>query len=242
MPAGLDKVTGAGEASGPVLPGLEEPGGDSRQWAPAGATPVALADSKQAAAIVLNRRLTGGYNADGRPGDDGVTLVIEPRDAGGRFLAAPAEVTVVAIDPALQGPAGRIARWEFAATETAALVRNSANNPGIHLQMLWPNQPPKHNELHLFVRYTTSDGRRLEADVPIRVDLPGERSAGRWMPSEPPPPVPQTTRQAEPWRPARDRTSADSSPLRTATRPAPPTSGTADPPKPQRPVWSPNRQ
>lgn len=238
--ASMDKVTS--EAAGPVLPGLGEPVEVSKQWSPAGVPPVALVDSQQAAAIVLNRRMSGGYNAGGRSGDDGVTLVVEPRDAQGRFVAAPAEVTVVAIDPAVQGPEGRIARWEFTPQETAALMRGSATDSGIHMQMLWPNQPPKHNDLHLFVRYTTSDGRRLEAEAPIRVALPGDRTAGRWTPSEPPPPVPQNSRLTEPWRPARETAPADSPPLRTATRPWPHKSEPADSPRPQRPVWSPNRE
>jgi hypothetical protein len=55
----------------------------------------------QVAKIVLNRRLTGGYNADRRLGDEGVIVVVEPRDHRDRLVKRPGEVSVAIIDPAL---------------------------------------------------------------------------------------------------------------------------------------------
>ena len=39
--------------------------------------------------IVLNSRLSGGYNFDGKPGDDGLLLVIEPQNMAGQYLPLP---------------------------------------------------------------------------------------------------------------------------------------------------------
>ena len=91
-------------------------------------------------------------------------------------------MSVVVLDPALrdeEGKAACVARWDFTAAETAAMFRRSGANRAIHLTMTWPGDPPKHGKLHLFVRYVTADGRKLEADQPIEVALPGEKSA-RW--------------------------------------------------------------
>ena len=44
--------------------------------------------------------------------------------------------------------------------------------------MAWPDGPPKHHQLHVFVRYVTADGRKLQTDRPINV-APREPPA-RW--------------------------------------------------------------
>ncbi len=177
------------------------------------------ADSSKVELITLHERLCGGYNADGRDGDEGIRLVLEPRNAHGRILAAPADVAVVVLDPALPGEAARVARWDFPADEIARRFRNG----GVLLEALWP-APPQHSDLHLFVRYTTRDGRCIETDRSIRVALPGETSR-RWAPAEPrpvsatklaTPPGPGPSLQAEQpvgpataacpaWSPYRDR-------------------------------------
>ena len=61
------------------------------------------ADSGQVSRLVVNRPLTGGCDTDGRPGDDGIRLSIEPRNGRGQVVAAPAELVVVVLDPALPG-------------------------------------------------------------------------------------------------------------------------------------------
>ena len=38
------------------------------------------------------------------------------------------------------------------------------------MELTWPGDPPKHRALEVFVRYTTDDGRELEARRPIHID------------------------------------------------------------------------
>ncbi|MCE5302912.1 MAG: hypothetical protein LLF97_07365 [Planctomycetaceae bacterium] len=142
-------------------------------------------DSRLVAAIALDRQLTGGVGDDDRQGDHGILVVVEPRDRAGRAVDAPADVSVAVLDPALPGEEARVARWDFTAAETAALFRRSGERCAIHLTMAWPGDPPKHDRLQLFVRYETADGRKLQADVPIEVALPGGRTA-RWSPGDRP--------------------------------------------------------
>jgi hypothetical protein len=195
--------------------------------APAGAWRTG-AGNAQVAAITLNAMFTGGYNADGQPGDEGVTAAIEPRDAQGRLLPAAAPVSVVVIDPAQQGEAARVARWDFSTEQVAAMAQTTRLSEGIHLALTWPDKPPAHGQLHLFVRYTTSDGRKLQAERQIEVDLPG-RQARRWtQATSDEPPAPSDSAMVP----------AASSPARVATRPAP---AEPSPPKRRRPTWSPNR-
>jgi hypothetical protein len=143
----------------------------------------AKGDSKHVGQIVLNRMLSGGLSEDNKPGDSGVLVVLEPRDAKGRRLEAPGDVSVVLLDPAKSGDEARFARWDFPASETARLFRGNGVARGMYIECPWPDGPPEHNRMHLFVRYTTSDGRKLQVDEPIEISLPGER-ASRWTPSE----------------------------------------------------------
>jgi hypothetical protein len=143
----------------------------------ASAQPLAPAgDSRRVDSITLNRALTGSILGDDRTGDQGLLVVIEPRDADGRTVDAPAEINVVVLDPALRGDACRVARWDFTAAETVGLFRRSSSGQAIHLAVAWPANRPIHRKLHLFVRYVTADGREVERDQPIEVVLPGDQA------------------------------------------------------------------
>ena len=185
-------------------------------------------DSRQVASITLNRSLTGSIVADDRSSDQGLLVVIEPRDRTGRSVDAPAEVNVVVLDPALKDPKGqasRVARWDFTAAEAAAMFRRSGSSQAIHLTTAWPGNPPVHSKLHLFVRYVTADGRKLEADQPIEVVLPGD-PASRWTAG--------TIRT--------ERSTDGEAPAARASDPSPSTAARSDELKSQRPVWSPDRR
>jgi hypothetical protein len=183
-------------------------------------------DSRRVATISINRSLTGGIGSEDRPGDQGLLVVIEPRDRSGRAVDAPAEVNVVVLDEALQDAAARFARWDFTAAETAAMFRRNGANRAMHLTMAWPGDPPAHSKLHLFVRYVTADGRKLETDQMIEVALPGDKTT-QWKPNqrpaESPPPAASPAANASP-----------SATPHTATR--------SNESKPRRPVWSPERR
>lgn len=194
-------------------------------------------DSRRVDSIQLDRMLTGGISTGDRSGDQGLLVVVEPRDQTGRLIDAPAEVSVAVLDPAFQGDAARVGRWDFTPAETASLFRRTGTGGAMHLAMAWPQEPPKHNKLHVFVRYTTADGRRIETNQPIEIALPGDEPA-RWTTAEPSRiddsiPDRNPAPRAWPRDEVRDRRDADS-PTYMATR----TSET----KPERPAWSPERR
>jgi hypothetical protein len=136
-------------------------------------------DANQVDRIVLNRQLTGGKNFDDIKGDDGIMIVVEPQDASGQYLSAAAPVAVVVLDPYKSGKAAYVARWNFDTVDTAGLLRKSALGRGIYLNLPWPNQPPEHSQLKLYVRYLTPDGRKLGAQKDITVDVPVQVSDRR---------------------------------------------------------------
>ena len=194
-------------------------------------------DSRRVAGIVLNRTLTGGIGDENRPGDQGLLVVVEPRDRAGRLVDAPAEMSVVVIDPLQEGNAARVARWDFTAAEVASMFRRTNSGGAIHLTTAWPGEPPAHNKLRLFVRYVTADGRKLQADVPIEVALPGDKTA-RWNPAE------AASRDEQPrnHREALESRRPDDTPVANAPPPAPRAAARPDDSQSRRPVWSPERR
>jgi hypothetical protein len=123
--------------------------------------------------ITLNRKLTGGHNIDGHPGDEGVLVVVEPLNAAGDLVEVPGQVSIVVLDPAIEGDASRIARWDFTSQDAAGHLKRTPLGDGLHFDLRWPHSPPTHRVLNLYVRYTTADGRRLQVEKQIEVDPPG---------------------------------------------------------------------
>jgi hypothetical protein len=250
----------SGPLPGPAGPpsGTQPESGDGTRrrvgWSAGGET-------TRVTSIALNRMFTGGYSAAGKPGDDGITVAIEPRDAAARLVRAAAPVSVVVLDPAVEGPAARVARWDFTEEQIAAMMQDMRLSEGIHLAMTWPGTPPAHGRLHLYVRYVTADGRKLQADAPIEVNVAG-REVRRWNSTAPAePPADQSGRNETRWRrgaaplvePPTPQAAEAAAPaagdqLRLASRPEPPpdrTAETASPtsePQRRRPTWSPERK
>ncbi len=207
-------------------PGRIPPQGNMYYWQPARAN-VQLAsgalpadDNRVVWQITLHPSLTGGIG-NGASGDQGLLVVVEPRDQAGNILLAPGQTSVALIDPALTGEQARLARWDFSAADTERALHRGAE-PGIHLRLPW-RYVPSHDRLKVFVRYNTRDGRKLQAEQTIAVALgddeaafavradAGERAAGPWPP-EPARDVPGPRRPSDPhdaiqrpqWLPDRD--------------------------------------
>lgn len=136
------------------------------------------APASPVAQIVLDARLTGGRNVDGRPGDEGVLVAFQPQDTHGKLVQTPGDVSVVILDPAKQGAEARVARWDFSSDEVSRRFRKSLLGRNLQFDLPWPSDPPTNSRLHLFVRYVTADGQKLVAERIIDVDPPVRRASG----------------------------------------------------------------
>jgi hypothetical protein len=224
----------------PAPSGLEEEAGPAER----------LASSTRVAKIALNRFLTGGLNIDRRLGDEGISMLIQPLDEHGELVPAAAPISVAVLDPALSGEAARVARWDFTADEVVERLRDTGLGKGIYLEMYWPAQPPAHSQLLLYVRYTTEDGRVLQTDTDVRVEVLGDGTDIR--PPVLPGPEQQSGNRAGAWqsKPRRASQPAEREPVQPAVHLAEPESEAAEPaeasaaspePQPARPAWSPDR-
>ena len=130
-----------------------------------------LSEDELAAAIVsaldqrvesihLNPRLTGGADFDGQPGDDGICVLVEPRNRSGDFVPEAARVSIVLLDPAKTGEAARIARWDLDADAAREFLQTESLDRGLLLRLPWQAALPERNRAAL-VR-PLRDGRRPE--------------------------------------------------------------------------------
>lgn len=126
---------------------------------------------------------TGGSDFDQQPGDDGVMVVIQPRNANDEFVPLAGPVSVVLLDYAKReaGDEARLARWNLNAQQVDELLEDSESEQGIYLRLAWSDKQPENSKLLVAVRFTTADGRKLESRRDIFITLPGQFSQ-RWTP------------------------------------------------------------
>lgn len=122
--------------------------------------------------IRLVKKWVVGRDYDGQVGDDGIAVLVQPIDGQGQTVLQPAKLAVVVIDPALQGSAARVARWDLAPEEVQSYQVRQPGAEGFLLELPWPGPAPEHEDLKVFVRYETADGRRLETNADLRIHLP----------------------------------------------------------------------
>jgi hypothetical protein len=120
--------------------------------------------------ISLDPGLTGALDRHGNPSSELLSIVIDQRDASDARVVAPGDVSIVVVDPALEGRETKIARWDFDSEEVARHVRRNRDGGSLQFELPWP-KPPEHSDLRLFVRFTAFDGRKLEANLPIEARL-----------------------------------------------------------------------
>lgn len=175
-----------GAAASPAAPAVQR--APARISAAAGASDGALVQ------LELKTFLLASSQGDEHAGEEGLVLLVEPRDAAGQVVRATGRVSVVVLDPNHAGGPQRVERWDFAAAEAAAKFRESPLGTGLHLDLHWRSQPPANRTLWLYVRLITDDGQKLTARTSFDMGVPQQ------LPLQEPPPaggVTETSDEAE---------------------------------------------
>lgn len=129
--------------------------------------------------IVARAELSGGRGFDHQATDVDLLVLVEPRNKNGQYVELAGPVSVVVLDGDKVGSAARIARWDYDAGSARRATRRSSLGQGIHLELNWPDEEPDSENLHVFVRFTTIEDRRLETDLRLEAD-PERITNGRW--------------------------------------------------------------
>jgi hypothetical protein len=138
-------------------------------------------DDPRIVQLFINPFRTRGVDLDQHPGDDALYVVIEPRNAAGQFVPQTGALTVVVLDPAAPDDAAHVARWDVSAQEVGRRILETRPEPGIALQLKWPQKRPEHGKLKMFVRYQSLQGEPIETSSDVFVTVSGQLSQ-RWTP------------------------------------------------------------
>lgn len=115
-------------------------------------------------------RMTGGTDIDGCYGDDGLMVVVEPRDCEGQTLKAPGSLHIMALAVDPHGLKAPIGAWDVPPDKLRCTWKQGLLSNGYSVTL--PFQvPPVSENVRVAVRLVMVDGRTFEADKDVKVKL-----------------------------------------------------------------------
>jgi hypothetical protein len=116
-------------------------------------------------------RGTGGVDEDGAPGDEGLMVVIVPRDEDGSSVKVPGKALVAAWEIAPSGLKTHIGSWELSSDQLRRTWKSGLISTGYFVAVPWQTLPST-DRVRVAVRLVTADGRAYEADRDVSVRPP----------------------------------------------------------------------
>lgn len=140
-----------------------------------GAPPFALRDFQLGSG-------TGGRDDDGIPGDEGLQVVLVPKDDEGTAVKVPGRATITAFEITKEGMKLPIGKWEVAADQLKKSWKSGLLGGGYTIPLQW-DRAPTTSRIRVVARFILNDGREYEADrdcnvtplpgLPLRGPMPG---------------------------------------------------------------------
>jgi len=113
-------------------------------------------------------RGTGGVDEDNITGDEGVQIVVVPRDEDRTAIKLPGTLTVSVYEVTPDGLKVPFTTWDVSSSALRGTWQSGLFGSGYHVRLRFRNQPTQ-NKLRLVVQFRTLDGRVLEADREISI-------------------------------------------------------------------------
>lgn len=109
-------------------------------------------------------------NSDGKPGDDGLYLVLIPRNTAGQFVPSLGALTLVVEETLADGSVARIGRYEFPEAELKDYLEPVGSAPGLHIPIRWTEQRPAGTSVEVYAKLTMPDGSTMvnRRTIPLR--------------------------------------------------------------------------
>ena len=117
---------------------------------------------------------SGGYDRDGKPGDDGILLFVRPLDRDGHVIKAAGSLEVTIYDLNLPPERNLIARYNFPPDALSELWYGRLMTNHYTVRCPWPEgYTPEHNELTVRVVFTELlTGRSMSVQEVFTITLP----------------------------------------------------------------------
>jgi hypothetical protein len=141
-----------------------------RAGATAKITPELASQTYTLKEIVLARQ-TGGYDDDGRPGDEALQVVLEPRDPDGHAIKAPGSLHINVLQISREGLKTPLSSWDITPEHLRRTWRSGLFSTGYYVVLPWKVWPTS-SKLRVVARFRLPDDRFFEADKDITIRLP----------------------------------------------------------------------
>jgi hypothetical protein len=116
-------------------------------------------------------RGTGGLDRDRLPGDEGLLVILVPRDHEEHPLKAVGSVSITALALSPEGVKVPVCSWELSAVQLRACWQVGLFSTGYQLELPW-KQVPHYEKVRVIAQLRTPDERLFEAEKEVIVRLP----------------------------------------------------------------------
>ena len=132
-------------------------------------------------AVEIDRSSLRGINTDGRFGDDGFELILQPIDDEGGVFPEPADIMLTVIDPSLPKSANLVGQWSFRKEELETNVMDNVGDQlGIVLSASFDKARLSQDRLLVYVSYLNHDGAKLKTSAELQIRLDASQQSDRW--------------------------------------------------------------
>lgn len=123
--------------------------------------------------LAFHPSLSRAINMDDRPDDDGLYLVLQPKNERGQMVPVAADLTIFVLDPAREGDAAKIGRWEYKAADVQSKLQPIGSEQGIHFRLPWNGPDPAADRIIVFALYKFDNGRQVMGEKEIFISSDG---------------------------------------------------------------------
>jgi hypothetical protein len=183
---------------------------DQRCGAPPGVVARPAAGALAQVKDIQLGRGTGGIDEDRIPGDEGIQVVLVPRDIDGSPIKAPGNLKIIAAEITPEGLKVPLSTWDVSALQLRRSWRSGLLSTGYFVALPWQKVPTT-EKLRIVAQFFPLEGGAFEAERDVTIHLLPEAQhgpgpimapAGLGPPTGLAPPVPLEGQPAAPALPA----------------------------------------
>ena len=126
--------------------------------------------------VAFHTLLTSGFNADETPGDDSLSVLLQPLDGDGDLLKLGGSIELELFDYTLPTDRQRIGHWTFGPDDVRQAWHRGLMASGYLFELPWQTAPAS-QQLVLHGRLTAPDQRQFDTTLQVAVRTPESEAA-----------------------------------------------------------------
>lgn len=125
----------------------------------------------RASKLTLHSLMTGGWDSDPAPGDEGLAVLLTPVDEHGDQVKLGGDLELELLDLSQAGEQQRLGSWSIPRDEVAGLWHKGLLGAGFLVRVPWQSIP-ENERLTVVARLKTVDGRKFDATHQVVITPP----------------------------------------------------------------------